>query len=116
MIRRPLFQLLTQKYEVFESQDTDEPVGKAIVTNGLIESLMFKTDADETFLGNILNRLVRSICEDADKYNSNLSIKVAAPPEAVRLTRFLERFGFRKTAPDIYKRTSGSSLPPTVIY
>lgn len=114
MIRRPLFQLLTQKYEVYEGEDSEVPVGKAIVTDGLIQSLMLKTGAPEGFLGQILNRLVRSICEDADRYNSNLSIKVAESDD--RLTRFLERFGFRRTAPDIFKRTSGSSLPPSVLY
>jgi len=114
MIRRPVFQLLTATYQIFESEDSEVPVGKAMVTDGLIQSLMLKTDAPEHFLGQILNRLVRSICEDADRYNSNLSIKVAEVDD--RLTRFLERFGFRRTAPDIYKRTSGSSLPPSVIY
>lgn len=115
MIRRPEFQLLTQKYEVFEDQQSEIPVGKAIVTDGLIQSLMLKTGAPEHYIGQILNRLVRSICEDADQNNSNLSIKVASP-DAIRLTRFLERFGFLRTAPDIYKRTSGNSLPPSVIY
>ncbi len=114
MIRRPLFQLLTQKYEVFEEQDSDVPIGKAIVTDGLIQSLMLQKGAPENFLGQILNRLIRSICEDADRYNSNLAIKVAQPE--VRLTRFLERFGFRRTAPDIYKRTTGNSIPPSVIF
>lgn len=114
MIRHPIFQLLTAKYEVFESQESDVPVGKAIVTNGVIESLMLKEHAPESYIGQVLNRLIRSICEDADKHNSNLSIKVATG--TTRLTRFLERFGFLRTAPDIYKRTSGNSLPPSVIY
>jgi hypothetical protein len=115
MIREPTFQLLTQKYEVFEDQESEAPVGKALVTNGLIESLMLKPEAPEAYLGQILNRLFRSICEDADRYNSNLSIKIAKP-DSQRLTRFLERYGFRRTAPDIYKRTTGSSLPPSVVY
>jgi hypothetical protein len=115
MLRRPVFQLLTQKYEVFEDDESEVPVGKAIVTDGLIESLMLQPEAPEAFLGQVLNRLIRSICEDADRYNSNLSIRIAKP-DAIRLMRFLERFGFRRTHPDIYKRTSGSSLPPSVMY
>jgi hypothetical protein len=115
MIRHPLFQLITQKYEVFENKESEAPVGKAVVTNGLIESLMIKKEASETFYGQILNKLLRSILEDADHHNSNLSIKVAEP-DAMRLKRFLERYGFRETHEGIYKRTSGSSLPPSVVY
>ncbi len=115
MIRHPLFQLLTQKYEVFEGEKSPAPVGKASVTNGFIESLMIQQDAPETFRGQILNRLIRSIAEDADMHNSNLSIKVA-DEKAVRLKRFLERYGFRESKTGIFKRTSGSSLPPTVLY
>ena len=115
MIRHPIFQLITAKYEVFENDDDDAPVGKAAVVNGLIESLMIKKDAPETFYGQILNKLLRSILEDADRHNSNISIKVAQP-DAIRLKRFLERYGFRQTHVGIYKRTSGSSLPSSVIY
>ena len=115
MIRKPEFQLLTQKYEVFEDQETDVPIGKAIVTNGVIESLMLQPEAPEAYIGQVLNRIIRSVCEDADRYNSNLAIKIAKP-DSQRLTRFLERYGFRRTAPDIYKRTTGSSLPPSVVY
>lgn len=115
MIRHPVFQLITQKYEVFESDDDKPPVGKASVTNGLIESLLIQKDAPETFYGQILNGLLRSICEDADHHGSNLSIKVAEP-NAVRLKRFLERFSFRQTHEGIYKRTSGSFIPPSVVY
>ncbi len=114
-VRHQNFKLLSQKYEVFESDDSDAPIGKASVTDGLIESLMVENGALETFYGQILNRLLRAILEDADHYNSNLSIKVAAP-DAVRLKRFLERYGFRETHLGVYKRTSGSSLPTTVIY
>lgn len=115
MIRQPLFQLITQKYEVFEEPKSDAPVGKASVTEGLIESLLIQSDASETYKGQILNRLLRAILEDADRFNSNLSIKVA-DNESVRLKRFLERFGFRENLPSIFKRTSGSSIPPTVIW
>lgn len=114
-VRHPLFQLITQKYEVFESDKDEAPVGKASVTNGLIESLLVQKDAPETFYGQILNKLLRSILEDADKHNSNLSIRVAEP-DAVRLKRFLERYGFRQTHEGIYKRTAGSSLPSSVLY
>jgi len=115
MIRHPLFQLITQTYEVFESEDSNAPVGKASVVDGLIESFMVKNGAPETFYGQILNRLLRAIIEDADHYNSNLSIKVA-DPDSVRLKRFFERYGFRQAHDGIYKRTSGSSIPPTVIW
>ena len=115
MLRHPVFQLITAKYEVFENDDDDTPVGKATVVNGLIESLMIKKEAPESFYGQILNKLLRAILEDADHHNSNISIKVAEP-DAVRLKRFLERYGFRQTHPGIFKRTSGSSLPSSVIY
>lgn len=115
MIRQPEFQLITAKYEVFEDDKSNTPVGKASVSDGLIESLMIKQDAPETFRGQILNRLLRTIAEDADKHNSNLSIKVAEP-NAVRLKRFFERYGFRETKEGIYKRTSGAALPTSVIY
>jgi hypothetical protein len=116
MIRHPLFQLITQKYEVFESDDPKEaPVGKASVVNGLIESLMIQQDAGEDFYGEIFNKLLRAIIEDADHHNSNLSIRVAEAG-AVRLKRFLERYGFRETHEGIYKRNSGSSVPPSVLY
>jgi|ERR1044071_4228451 hypothetical protein len=114
-IRQPLYQLLTQKYEVFESEDSNEPVGKASVSDGFIESLLIRSDAPEIFYGQIFNRLLRSILEDADLHNSNLSIKVA-DPKAVRLKRFLERYGFREHYVGIYKRTAGASLPPSVLY
>jgi hypothetical protein len=114
MIRHPLFQLLTQKYEVFEGEDSDVPIGKAVVTDGLIQSLMLKQGATETYHGQILNRLFRSVCQDADRYNSNLSIKVAE--NSTRLQRFLERFNFRQNPDGIYKRVSGAMLPPSVIY
>jgi hypothetical protein len=113
MIRHPLYQLITQKYEVFEDKDSNAPVGKASVVNGLIESLMIQKNAPEAFYGQILNKLLRSILEDADHHNSNLSIKIAEP-DAVRMKRFLERYGFRQTNEGIYKRTSG--LPPSVVY
>lgn len=114
-IRHPLFQLITQNYEVFEGKDDEAPVGKAIVVNGLIESLMIQKDAPEVFYGQIMNKLLRSILEDADHHSSNLSIKVAEP-DAIRLKRFLERYGFRQTHEGVYKRTSGSSIPPSVLY
>jgi hypothetical protein len=115
MIRRPLFQLLSQKYEVFEGENDPAPVGKASVTDGLIDSLMVKDDAPELFRGQIFNRLLRSIIEDANRHNSNLSIKVA-DPNAIRLKRFLERYGFRESKTGIFKRTAGSFIPPSVLY
>lgn len=116
MQRHPMFQLITAKYEVFEDDSDDAPpVGKATVVNGLIESLMVKNDAPEAFYGQILNKILRAILEDADHHNSNISIKVAEAG-AVRLKRFLERYGFRQTHEGIYKRTSGSSIPPSVLY
>ncbi len=115
MIRKPQYQLITQKYECFESNDSDDPIGKASVSDGLIESLLIRSDASEAFHGQILNRLLRSILEDADQYNSNVSIKVA-DPNSVRLKRFLERYGFREHFVGIFKRTSGSSIPASVIF
>jgi hypothetical protein len=115
MIRRPVYQLITQVYEVFENDKSESPIGKACVVDGLIESLMIKKNVSESFYGQILSRILRAISEDADKYNSNLSIKVAEP-NSVRLKRFLERYGFRETAEGIYKRIAGSSIPPSVIY
>jgi hypothetical protein len=115
MIRQPLFQLIDAYYEVFENEDSQSPVGKATVTKGLIELLQIKSDTPEAFQGQILNKLLRCIVTDADHHNSNLSIKIA-DPSSIRLTRFLERFGFRKTHEDIFKRTAGSVLPPSVQY
>lgn len=116
MIRHPLYQLITQKYEVFESDDPKEhPVGKASVVNGLIESLMIQQNAPENFYGQILNKLLRAILEDADHHNSNVSIKIAEP-DAIRLKRFLERYGFRETHEAIYKRSAGAAMPPSVLY
>jgi hypothetical protein len=115
MIRTPLFQLITQKYEVFEDPKSEAPVGKASVTEGLIESLLIRSDAPEIYKGQILNRLLRAILEDADRFNSNLSIKVA-DDESVRLKRFLERYGFKENPPSVFKRPTGSSIPPSVIW
>lgn len=115
MIRQPLFQPITQKYEVFEELDSDAPVGKASVDEGFIESLMVRNDVSETYHGQILSRLLRAICEDADRHNSNVSIKVAAP-DALRLKRFLERFGFQENHIGVYQRNAGTCIPPGVIY
>lgn len=115
MIRKPAFQPITAQYEVFEDQDSEAPVGKASVTEGFIESLLIRSDAGETYRGQILGRLLRAILEDADRDNSNVSIKIAAI-ESVRMKRFLERFGFCETPSGVYKRLAGSSLPPSVLY
>jgi hypothetical protein len=115
MIRRPFYQLITAKYEVFETEESDAPVGKASVSDGFIESLLVQKGAPERYRGQILNRLMRAILEDADLHNSNVSIKVAAP-DALRLKRFLERYGFRETHESVFKRNAGASLPPSVIY
>jgi len=115
MIRQPIFQLLTQKYEMFEDDKSDEVVCKASVTDGFIESLAVRDDTDEIYKGQILNRLLRAILEDADHFNSNLSIKVGNA-DSVKLKRFLERYGFKEDNPNIFKRRSGSSIPPSVIF
>jgi len=114
VIRSPIFQLLTSVYEVYEGDEDKIPIGRAEVLKGFIKKLVIKAGATEKFRGEILNKLVRAICEEADKYNSNLSIRLAEP--TIRIGRFFERFGFRKTDEGIYKRTAGSSIPPSVHY
>lgn len=113
MIRQTLFQLVDASYEVFLDEQSQSPVGKAIVTQGLIEILQIKSGVPESFHGQIFNKLLRAIVTDANHHNSNLSIRVASPV-SIRLIRFLERFGFRRTDEDIFKRTAGSVLPPSV--
>ena len=112
MIRTPSHTYLSAEYEVF---DGDQRVGYARVEEGTIISLCAQTDLDEAFHGQVLSELLRAICVDANKATANLSMMV--PDEkTMRLQRFLEQFRFRQTHRNIFKRTAGAAIPPSVIF
>lgn len=100
---------------MFENEQADRPVGVAAVENGIITKIEASDAATEDYKGEILNKLLGSITYDADVCNSNLSIQIPAT-ETSRWPRFLERYGFRRTHPGIYKRLAGSVRPPSVVY
>lgn len=112
MIREPAHTYLTAEYEVF---DGEEVVGAARIYEGVISALMVKSDAEEDFKGQILSALFRQMCEEANRSTANLSIMVPET-KTTKLKRFLERFGFRQTHVNIFKRTAGSLIPSTVQY
>lgn len=112
MLRQNDHTLLNGEYEVF---DGEASVGKAIVDQGTITTLAVQSGIDEDFRGQILFKLMLHICLEANQHNSNLSIMVP-PMKTQRLKRFLEQFRFRETHTNIFKRTAGASVPPSVIY
>jgi len=107
------FRFLTADYEVYGDDKSTSPIAKAAVSDGVIENLAIAEGADEDYPGQILSSLLISILKEADKINSNLSIQIAVEHNQ-RMSRFLERFGFRHIGENIYKRISGSVIPPRV--
>lgn len=112
MIRKPVITFLNADYEVF---DADELVGYAEVVEGTILKLFVKSEAQEDFKGQVLSALLSGIVGDANKVGSGLSIFVSNT-KTLHLRRDLERFGFRHTGGNLYKRNTGSIEPPSVIY
>lgn len=114
-VRRPEYQLLNADYEVFEDDESDTLVGVAQVRGGVIQILKARDEGDAEYDGQVLSALLGAIVDEADRINSNLSMK-APPTETSRLKRFLERFGFRNTNGLIFKRAAGSIRPTSVMY
>jgi hypothetical protein len=112
MIRQVPHALLTAEFEVF---DGEEKVGAARVYEGVITVLAADTDLHEDYKGQVLSVLLRNICVEANNCNANLSIMIPETPTS-RLKRVLERFAFRETHKNIFKRTAGAAIPPSVIY
>jgi hypothetical protein len=113
-IRQPVFELLNAEYEVYDGPEDDNLVGHAIVEAGTIQKLYVRADASEDYRGQILTSLMASIIGEADRINSNLSIRAAKP--TMKFSRFLERHGFQCVGGDVFKRVAGSVRPPSVIY
>ena len=99
----------------YEVKDGEKTVGRATVTDGVIEELMINQDAaEEHFNGHALSTTLGTIVRDADLQNANLAMKIV-DLEDQDMKRFLERFGFRHTGEGVFKRTAGSITPPSVI-
>ena len=112
MIRHTEHTFLNGEYEVY---DGELIVGKALVDEGIIIQLQVHNGIEEDYRGEILYKLLESICMDANHMNANLSIMIPSM-KTQRLKRFLERFQFEETHANIFKRLAGSSVPPSVIY
>lgn len=103
---------LTADYEVF---DGERRVGAAHIEDGVITVLAVDNSTDESWKGQVLSVLLTQICTEANRSNANLAI-VVPETKTQKLKRVLERFGFRLTHTNIYKRTSGAAIPPSVHY
>lgn len=112
MIRTVDHPLLTADYEVF---DGEQRVGVAHVEDGVITTLAAQNGVDEAWKGQILSVLLSQICTEANRSSANLAIMVPETKTS-KLKRMLERFGFRETHNNIFKRTAGAAIPPSVIY
>lgn len=112
MIREVPEALLTADYEVYDGHDR---VGVGHIEDGVISVLAVNNSADEAWKGQVLSVMLTQMCSEANKSGCNLSIMVPQAKSS-KLKRMLERFGFRQTNNDIYKRTAGTAIPPSVIY
>lgn len=114
-IRRPNYQLLNAEYDVFENADEETVIGRAVVIDGIIDKLVVSEDVQEDYRGQILCTLVMNIIKEADRLNSNLSVRVIKE-HSQRMKRFLERFGFRDVGAHVFKRVAGAIRPTAVTY
>lgn len=110
-IRRPIYGMLNGSYHVLRNE---EPVGKAEVVDGVINTFSIKEESDESFRGEVLFTLLNIIVQEADRINANLSVELTEENEN-QFKPVFERFGFQRTSGTIMKRTSGSIRPPSVI-
>lgn len=99
----------------YEVMDGEKLIGKATVTNGVIEDLQINQDkSDESFKGHALSVTLGTIIRDADLQGANLAMQIV-DIEDQDMKRYLERFGFRHVGEGIFKRTAGSITPTSVI-
>lgn len=114
MLRKPVHRVLSAEYEVYDDPEEESLVGHAIVEGGVIQKLFVNETLNETYKGQVLSTLMRSMIDEADLMRSNLSMR--ASRDTPDLRRFMERHGFRHEGGGIYKRLAGSIRPPSVIY
>lgn len=112
MVRVPVFTLISGEYEVM---DCEKPVGHARVHDGVIAELVCADGADESYRGEVLTKLLKTIIGEADAQNSPLSLQLTDKDDD-DMKRFMERFGFRDVGHGIMRRTAGAISPPSVHY
>ena len=112
MIRVPIFTLISGDYEVM---DCETKMGYARVVDGVIAELVCTDSAKETYRGEVLTNLLKTIIDEADMQNSPLSLQLADKDDE-DMKRFLERFGFRAVGHGVMQRTAGAVSPPSVQY
>ena len=114
MVRLPMNQSMNNDYEVKNGEDV---VGKAKVTDGVIEEFMVNVgeDSPSDFRGHVMSSMMGTITRDADGLNTNMSMQIEDQDDT-EMKRFLERFGFKHVGQGIFKRVAGAITPPSVIY
>lgn len=103
-------------YCIIEAEHDDLGiVGRADVEDGVVVNLTFAKNISDFNRDRTLNTLLRGVVGEADSINGDLAI-VLDDNISTRMVRFLEQYGFRKIAEDVYKREAGSIVPPTVLF
>ncbi len=105
------YALLSNEYEV--ANGDEKPKAQAIVKNGVIEVFACSPEFTENLRDKIMGGLLKTVCQDADAINSNLSI--TPDRENLMTQRFFERYGFRKNYGETLIRIAGSITPPSVV-
>lgn len=110
-VRFPQYGSFSADYEVVEGKSV---VGKARVTDGIIEVLACAKEFTPRVQHLVLGGMLNCIIHDADRSNANLSIQIVNE-RVIQLKRFFERFGFKPASDRVFKRLAGSIHPPAVI-
>lgn len=112
MVRVPVYTLISGDYEV---RAKEKRMGHARVVDGVIAELICSDSDDESYRGEVLTNLLKTIIEEADLQNSPLSLQLADRDDE-DMKRFLERFGFRAIGHGVMQRMAGAVSPPSVQY
>lgn len=112
MVRVPVYTLISGDYEV---RAKEKRMGHARVVDGVIAELICSDSNDESYRGEVLTNLLKTIIEEADLQNSPLSLQLADRDDE-DMKRFLERFGFRAIGHGVMQRAAGAVSPPSVQY
>lgn len=110
-VRKFNYSLLTAGYEVV---DGERVVAQADVQEGMIQVFACSPEFSQHTRALVLGGMMKTIIQDAESTNSNLSIALVEDGEHLN-KRFLERFGFRKDLGDTMIRIAGAISPPTVV-
>lgn len=110
-VRTFQYALLTGGYEVMD--DDDKVHAQADVQEGAIKVFACSPKFNEHTRNLVMGGMLKTIIEDADAMNSNLSITLTSNEMLPK--RFFERFGFRQNYGETLVRIAGSIMPPSVI-